>query len=101
MCNKRQGIIVYGPIPADSIFLRGVNGDFDAIIALYHDQGHIGVKMHDFHRSISVNIGLPYIRTSVDHGTAFDIAGKGIAQSTSMEEALLVASSLASGKGFK
>jgi len=98
---KSDGIIVYGPIPADSIFLRGVNGDFDAIIALYHDQGHIGVKMHDFHRSISVNIGLPYIRTSVDHGTAFDIAGKGIAQSTSMEEALIVASSLASGKGFK
>ena len=98
---KSQGILVSGPIPADTIFLRGVDGDFDAIIALYHDQGHISMKMHDFHRSISVNIGLPYIRTSVDHGTAFDIAGKGIAQSTSMEEALKVAASLASGKGFE
>ena len=98
---RSHGILISGPIPADTIFLRGVDGDFDAIIALYHDQGHISVKMHDFHRSISVNIGLPYIRTSVDHGTAFDIAGKGIAQSTSMEEALKVAASLASGNGFE
>lgn len=96
----QEGINVKGPIPADSIFLRGAEGEFDAVLALYHDQGHISVKMHDFHKSTSINLGLPFIRTSVDHGTAFDIAGKGIASSTSMEEALQIAAMLALGQGF-
>jgi 4-hydroxythreonine-4-phosphate dehydrogenase len=67
---------------------------------MYHDQGHIAIKVHGLERSTSVNLGLPFIRTSVDHGTAFDIAGKGVANAESMVEAIKVAVSLASGKGL-
>jgi 4-hydroxythreonine-4-phosphate dehydrogenase len=72
-----------------------MNGEFDVVLAMYHDQGHIPVKVHGFEESVSVALGLPFIRTSVDHGTAFDIAGKGVANSRSMEEAILVAAKLA------
>jgi 4-hydroxythreonine-4-phosphate dehydrogenase len=92
---KAMGIDARGPFPADSIFNRAINGEFDAVLAMYHDQGHIPIKVHNFEKSISVALGLPFIRTSVDHGTAFDIAGKGIASSISMEEATKVAASLA------
>ena len=91
-----QGIVIVGPIPADAVFPQALAGNFDAVIVLYHDQGHIPIKVHDFEGSVSVNLGLPFIRTSVDHGTAFDIAGKGIADSTGMEEAIRVASLMAS-----
>ncbi|MBI2918652.1 MAG: 4-hydroxythreonine-4-phosphate dehydrogenase PdxA [Chloroflexi bacterium] len=85
-----------GPFPADSVFNRAIDGEFDAVLAMYHDQGHIPVKVYDFHRSVSVALGLPLVRTSVDHGTAFDIAGKGIANPQSLEEAIRVAVGLVS-----
>ena len=96
---QSNGINVEGPIPADTIFNRAIKGEYDAVLAMYHDQGHIAIKVYDWSKSISVNLGLPFIRTSVDHGTAFDIAGKGIADPTNMLEAILVASSIA-GKGI-
>ena len=96
-----EGILVEGPLPADSVFLRGAAGDFDAVLALYHDQGHIAVKMLDFHGSVSVNLGLPFVRTSVDHGTAYDIAGKGIAEAMSMGAAIRTAALLAGGRGLE
>lgn len=85
------GIAAEGPYPADSVFYRAANGEFDAVLSLYHDQGHIAPKMYDFRRTVSVTLGLPFIRTSVDHGTAYDIAGRGIADPTSMIEAITTA----------
>ena len=79
---------VSGPFPADSVFHRASKGEFDIVLSLYHDQGHIAAKMYDFDRTVSMNIGLPFLRTSVDHGTAFDIAGKWIASEVSMLEAI-------------
>jgi len=86
-----RGIDVVGPIPADSVFSQALNGKYDAVLSLYHDQGHIATKTLDFEKTISLTIGMPFLRTSVDHGTAFDIAGKGIAGSVSMEEAIRLA----------
>ncbi len=91
---KAMGIDARGPFPADSIFNRAIAGEFDVVLAMYHDQGHIPIKVHGFEQSVSVALGLPFIRTSVDHGTAFDIAGKGIADAHSMEEAIKVAVAL-------
>jgi len=91
-----RGIAVSGPFPADTIFLRAVRGEFDVVIACYHDQGLIPIKMVAFGRAVNVTLGLPIIRTSVDHGTAFDIAGKAIADSSSMVEAVKLAARLAS-----
>lgn len=88
---KKDGIQVDGPIGADSVFHLALNGAYDAVISLYHDQGHIATKMVDFDRTISVTVGMPYIRTSVDHGTAFDIAGKNLACEISMCEAIRLA----------
>ena len=92
---KKEGINVDGPIPADSIFQQAINGKFDVVLAMYHDQGHIPIKVHGWEQSFTVNLGLPIIRTSVDHGTAFDIAGKGIADPKGMETAIKVAAGLA------
>lgn len=86
-----KGIPVVGPVPADSVFYLALKGRYDAVLSLYHDQGHIATKTVDFERTISLTIGMPFLRTSVDHGTAFDIAGKGIAGSVSMEEAIRLA----------
>jgi 4-hydroxythreonine-4-phosphate dehydrogenase len=94
---RSRGIDVTGPLPGDTVFLRARKGEFDAVIACYHDQGLIPVKLLAFGHSVNVTLGLPIIRTSVDHGTAFDIAGKGIADPTSMIEATLLAARLASG----
>ncbi|MEK5098810.1 MULTISPECIES: 4-hydroxythreonine-4-phosphate dehydrogenase PdxA [unclassified Bacillus (in: firmicutes)] len=91
----KDGIDAVGPVPADSVFYQALNGKYDAVLSLYHDQGHIAAKMTDFHRTISITNGLPFLRTSVDHGTAFDIAGKNIAESTSMEECIKVAAQYA------
>jgi 4-hydroxythreonine-4-phosphate dehydrogenase len=94
------GIDARGPLPADSVFNRAINGEFDVVLAMYHDQGHIPVKVYGLEKSVSIALGLPFIRTSVDHGTAFDIAGKGIADSQSLEEAIKVAVNLSAGKGL-
>ncbi len=93
---QAAGIEATGPVPADTVFNQAIDGKYDAVIAMYHDQGHIPIKVHDWVHSISVNIGLPFIRTSVDHGTAFDIAGQGVADAESMLESIRVAVSLAS-----
>jgi 4-phospho-D-threonate 3-dehydrogenase / 4-phospho-D-erythronate 3-dehydrogenase len=93
-----KGIDARGPFPADTVFVRAIAGEFDVVLALYHDQGHIPVKVYGFEKSYSVALGLPFIRTSVDHGTAFDIAGKGVAQSVSMVEAIRAAVALCSNK---
>jgi 4-hydroxythreonine-4-phosphate dehydrogenase len=94
---KREGIDARGPIAADSVFFRAIEGEFDVVVAMYHDQGHIPIKTHDFARSVTVTLGLPIVRTSVDHGTAFDIAWQGEADETSMVEAIRLAARLAQG----
>ncbi|WP_400162668.1 4-hydroxythreonine-4-phosphate dehydrogenase PdxA [Brevibacillus sp. TJ4] len=91
----QSGISAVGPVPADSVFFQALQGRYDAVLSLYHDQGHIAAKMTDFHRTISITNGLPFLRTSVDHGTAFDIAGKNIAESISMEECIKLAAKYA------
>jgi 4-hydroxythreonine-4-phosphate dehydrogenase len=88
---RLEGVDAYGPIGADSVFHQGKIGTYHAVLSLYHDQGHIACKTLDFERTISLTLGLPFLRTSVDHGTAFDIAGKGIASPVSMIEAIKVA----------
>ena len=88
---RGQGFDVHGPIPADSVFHLAHQGAYDAVISLYHDQGHIATKTLDFYRTVSLTLGLPFLRTSVDHGTAFDIAGTGQANEVSMVEAILAA----------
>jgi 4-hydroxythreonine-4-phosphate dehydrogenase len=90
-----EHIRVSGPFPADTLFLRAQRGEFDAVVACYHDQGLIPVKLVAFGKSVNVTLGLPIVRTSVDHGTAFDIAGRGIADSSSMVHAVLLAAQLA------
>lgn len=88
---QASGIRVAGPIGADSVFHQAKTGRYSAVLSLYHDQGHIACKTLDFDRTISLTLGLPFLRTSVDHGTAFDIAGKNQASAVSMIEAILVA----------
>ena len=92
---RKRGIGIDGPFPADTVFVRAVRGEFDAVIAGYHDQGLIPIKLLAFGSAVNVTIGLPIIRTSVDHGTAFDIAGQGIADPSSMVSATLLAARLA------
>jgi 4-hydroxythreonine-4-phosphate dehydrogenase len=92
---KSRGIDVTGPWPGDTVFGRAVRGEFDVVIACYHDQGLIPVKLLAFGRAVNVTLGLPIIRTSVDHGTAFDIAGRGVADASSMVEAIRLAARLA------
>jgi 4-hydroxythreonine-4-phosphate dehydrogenase len=96
---RAEGIDIEGPFPGDTVFVRAARGEFDAVIACYHDQGLIPVKLLAFGRSVNVTLGLPIIRTSVDHGTAFDIAGKGIADPSSMIEAVLLAARLSNPQG--
>jgi 4-hydroxythreonine-4-phosphate dehydrogenase len=93
--SRSRGFNVSGPLPADTLFVRARRGEFDAVVACYHDQGLIPVKLLAFGQSVNVTLGLPIIRTSVDHGTAFDIAGKGIADAESMVAAVLLAAKLA------
>lgn len=92
---QRQGYAVEGPVSADSVFHLALEGRYSSVLSLYHDQGHIATKTLDFHKTISITNGMPILRTSVDHGTAFDVAGKGIASSVSMEEAILIAAKYA------
>jgi len=93
-CASR-GIDIAGPFPGDTIFLRALRGEFDVVVACYHDQGLIPIKMAAFGQAVNVTLGLPIIRTSVDHGTAFDIAGKDVADPESMVQAVLLAARLA------
>jgi 4-hydroxythreonine-4-phosphate dehydrogenase len=97
---RERGINVVGPIPADIVFHQAIQGRYDTVLCMYHDQGHIPVKVYGFEESITANLGLPFVRTSVDHGTAFDIAGKGIADQVSMLESIRLAVGLAKGNGL-
>ena len=92
---RAAGIDISGPIPGDAVFRRAVNGEFDAVIACYHDQGLIPVKLIAFGEAVNVTLGLPIIRTSVDHGTGFDIAGKGMADPSGLVAAVRLAVKLA------
>lgn len=94
---QARGVRIDGPYPGDTIFVRASRGEFDVVIACYHDQGLIPVKLLAFGRAVNVTLGLPIVRTSVDHGTAFDIAGKNVADPSSMIEATLLAARLAQG----
>ena len=94
VCRSR-GIDARGPFPADTVFIRALRGEFDVVVACYHDQGLIPVKMAAFGKAVNVTLGLPIVRTSVDHGTAFDIARKGMADPSSMIEAVKLAATLA------
>jgi 4-hydroxythreonine-4-phosphate dehydrogenase len=92
---RKRGIDAQGPLPADTVFFRAARGDFDLVVAMYHDQGHGPVKVLGIEAGVNVTVGLPVVRTSVDHGTAFDIAGTGRAEEASMVEALRQAADLA------
>lgn len=85
---RDHGIDVTGPHSADTLFLRALQGEFDLVVALYHDQGHIPMKVQGLEAGVNITVGLPVIRTSVDHGTAFNIAGTGEADPASMIEAM-------------
>ena len=95
-----EGINATGPHPADSVFNQALSGRYDVVVVMYHDQGHIAIKVHGFEESVSVNLGIPFVRTSVDHGTAFDITGQNKADETSMVEALKLGAGLAARKGL-
>jgi 4-hydroxythreonine-4-phosphate dehydrogenase len=92
---RAEGLDVSGPHPADTLFVRAARGDFDGVVALYHDQGHIALKLLGEWRAVNISAGLPIVRTSVAHGTAYDIAGQGVADATSLIEAARVAARLA------
>jgi 4-hydroxythreonine-4-phosphate dehydrogenase len=98
-CRSVDDINVHGPFSADTVFLRAARGEFDAVIACYHDQAMIPVKCLSFGEAVNVTLGLPFIRTSVDHGTAFDIAGKGLAEHSSMIAAIKLAADLSTRAG--
>src|SRR5262249_40654778 len=91
---RSMGYNAAGPFPPDTIFYRASKGEFDIVVAMYHDQGHIPIKQSGFETGVNVSVGMPFPRTSVDHGTAFDIAGKGMASESSMIEAIELAAQL-------
>ncbi|HEY5678449.1 MAG TPA: 4-hydroxythreonine-4-phosphate dehydrogenase PdxA [Pseudomonadales bacterium] len=95
---RTAGIDAVGPLPADSVFNRAIDGEFDVVLAMYHDQGHIAIKVHNFHESTTATLGIPFVRTSVDHGTAFDIAGSGRADERGLAAALDAARALSQGQ---
>lgn len=94
---REEGLNVVGPYPADSVFHRAINGEFDVVMALFHDQGHIAIKVHNFADSITATMGIPFVRTSVDHGTAFDIAGMDKANPNGLVRALEAAIDMLNG----
>jgi len=96
--GRREGIDVSGPFPNDTLFQHALAGGYDAVVAMYHDQGHIALKTIGFERAVNVTLGLPIVRTSVAHGTAFDIAWKGLADPSSLIEAVRVAARIVAGK---
>ncbi|HEY8476117.1 MAG TPA: 4-hydroxythreonine-4-phosphate dehydrogenase PdxA [Chloroflexota bacterium] len=94
---RAEGLDVSGPLPPDTVFYRAYQGEFDVVVAMYHDQGHIPMKLVAFDEGVNVTLGLPIIRTSVDHGTAFDIAGTGKARADSMLAALRLGAAMVAG----
>jgi 4-hydroxythreonine-4-phosphate dehydrogenase len=92
---QSRGWNVSGPLSPDTVFARAKRGDFDGVVAMYHDQGHIPFKMTEFELGVNVTVGLPIIRTSVDHGTAYDIAGQGVADPKNMVQAISLAADMA------
>jgi 4-hydroxythreonine-4-phosphate dehydrogenase len=92
--GRAEGLPLTGPMPADTLLMRAAAGEFDVIVAMYHDQGHIALKLLGMHRAVNVTLGLPIVRTSVAHGTAFDLAWQGVAQTTGMIEAITAAARL-------
>ncbi|HXG37068.1 MAG TPA: 4-hydroxythreonine-4-phosphate dehydrogenase PdxA [Dehalococcoidia bacterium] len=97
---KKRGIDIAGPIPPDTVFRHCVEGIYDVVIAIFHDQGHVAMKTWRFEGTVAISLGRPYIGTSVAHGTAFDIVGKGIADHTAILNAMKMTASLATGRGF-
>jgi 4-hydroxythreonine-4-phosphate dehydrogenase len=95
---EKNGMQVFGPLPADSAVYYAIQGKYDALVAMYHDQGHIPIKLLGFYQGVNVTLGLPIIRTSVDHGTAFDIVGQNIANPSSLIAAIKLAADLTSSK---
>jgi 4-phospho-D-threonate 3-dehydrogenase / 4-phospho-D-erythronate 3-dehydrogenase len=91
---RKSGLSVEGPFPADTVFYHAINGRFDAVVAMYHDQGLIPLKLLHFSDAVNLTLGLPIVRTSVDHGTAYDIAGKGIADPSSLIAAVKMAAKI-------
>ena len=98
LAARDEGIDVHGPFPNDTLFYHALAGDYDAVVAMYHDQGHIALKTVGFDRAVNVTLGLPIVRTSVAHGTAFDIAGKGLADPSSLIAAVRVAAKIVAGR---
>src|SRR5215472_12047067 len=98
LVTRHSSLIFTGPVSPDTVFKRTIEGEFDAVLCMYHDQGLIPLKLHAFHSGVNVTLGLPFARTSPDHGTAFEIAGKGIAQPDSMTAAINLAVELAGEK---
>jgi len=99
--TKDDGLLVDGPFPADTVFYHAISGRFDAVVAMYHDQGLIPVKLLHFSDAVNITLGLPLVRTSVDHGTAYDIAGKGVADPSSFVAAIKMAAKIAGTRGRK
>jgi 4-hydroxythreonine-4-phosphate dehydrogenase len=95
---RQKGMTVYGPLPPDSLFFHAAGGRYDAVVSMYHDQGLIPLKLLHFREGVNITLGLPIIRTSVDHGTGYDIAGKGVADPTSLINAILLAAKMAATK---
>jgi 4-hydroxythreonine-4-phosphate dehydrogenase len=95
---RQKGMAVFGPLPADSLFFHAASGRYDAVVAMYHDQGLIPLKLLHFRDGVNITLGLPIIRTSVDHGTGYDIAGQGVADPTSLINAILLAAKMATTK---
>jgi 4-hydroxythreonine-4-phosphate dehydrogenase len=96
--GRSEGLDLSGPLPTDTLMVRAAAGDFDAVVAMYHDQGHIALKLLGMHRAVNITLGLPIIRTSVAHGTAFDVAWQGKADPSSMVEAVRVAAQLVANR---
>jgi len=96
---RQSGVKATGPLPADTLLRRAVGGEFDGVVAMYHDQGHIALKLIGFDRAVNVTLGLPIVRTSPSHGTAFDIAGQGTASAEGMVEAVKIAAQLSLSDG--
>jgi 4-hydroxythreonine-4-phosphate dehydrogenase len=97
---REKGIACSGPHAPDTVFLQAVRGAYDLVVAMYHDQGHIPMKLIDFEGTVNISLGIPIIRTSVDHGTAFDIAGKGRADARSMKQAMRIAARMAATRRY-
>lgn len=100
LAQENQNALIAGPLSPDTIFFRAVEGEFDAVLCMYHDQGLIPLKLHAFHEGVNVTLGLPFVRTSPDHGTAYEIAGKGIASCESYLAAVKLAAELVSKEKF-